>query len=104
MAVVCSLVSIATGIELKHNGFGMTGGMSLSGKVLGVVGGLEAKLQHAFEEQYWKVVVPGVNHDEAKRLIEANQWEGLELIPVDTIQELVVRVFLKDDDNQRGGS
>ena len=75
--------------------FGMTGALSLSGKVL-EVGGLEAKLLHAFEAQYRRVVIPQANRDEANRLVAANQWDDLQLIPVANILELVAKVYLEE--------
>jgi len=75
--------------------FAMTGVLSLAGEVL-EVGGLEAKLLHAHEGQYRRVVIPQANRDEAKRLVAANQWDDLHLIPVANIQELVAKVYLEE--------
>ena len=97
MAVVCSLIAVSTGIEMKHRELCMTGELSLSGKVL-EVGGIQPKIEHAVETQFEKVVLPRANYDEARRLVEANNWqEDLELTPVEDIKELVTRVFLPDE-------
>lgn len=93
-----SLVSVTTGISIDcDTGFGMTGEMSLTGKVL-EVDGIKAKLEHAVSKGLDRVLIPRANHDEALKVLKENHWDdAVELIAVSDILGLLKHVFVVND-------
>ena len=98
MAVFCSLVIANTGLKMIHDDISMTGEIDLCGNVLGVVS-IGSKLEHAVSSGRRKVVLPRANLEEAMKLKLEKNWEGLELLDVGNIRELVTRVFPVEGDS-----
>jgi ATP-dependent Lon protease len=86
LAMVTSIVSVMTGIPVRRD-VAMTGEVTLRGNAL-PIGGLKEKLLAALRGGIKVVLIPQEN---AKDLIEipANVKEGLEIIPVSHVREVL---------------
>ena len=86
VAMVTSIVSVLTDIPVRRD-VAMTGEVTLRGNVL-PIGGLKEKLLAALRGGIKRVLIP---KDNAKDLPEIpdNVKEGLEIIPVDTVTEVL---------------
>lgn len=95
VAMCTSIVSVLTGIPVRRD-VAMTGEITLRGRVL-AIGGLKEKLLAAHRGGIKKVLIP---YDNAKDLIEipANAKEGLEIIPVKTVEEVVKHALVRVPD------
>lgn len=91
-AMVTAIVSALTGIEVRRD-IAMTGEINLRGNVT-EIGGLKEKLLAALRGGIKKVLIP---KDNAKDLeeIPANVKKGLEIIPVGTIEEVLVQALVR---------
>ncbi len=95
VAMVTSIVSVLSGIPVRRD-VAMTGEVTLRGAVL-PIGGLKEKLLAALRGGIKTVLIP---KDNAKDLpdIPDNVKEGLEIIPVETVSE-VLKVALTAEPN-----
>lgn len=92
VTICTALVSRLTNIAVKPN-VAMTGEVTLSGKVL-TIGGLKEKLLAALRGGVKTVIIPEGNEKDLAE-IPQNAKEGLEIIPVKTIDE-VLEIALVD--------
>ena len=92
VAMVTSIVSALTGIPI-HKGVAMTGEVDLLGQVL-PIGGLKEKLLAALRGGITKVLIPKENVKDLEE-IPANVKDGLEIIPVSVVEEVLEHAFTK---------
>ncbi len=92
IAMCTSIISVLTGIPVRRD-VAMTGEITLRGRVLGI-GGLKEKLLAAHRGGIKKVLIP---YDNAKDLpeIPSNVKEGLEIVPVKTVDEVIEHAFVR---------
>ena len=92
VAMVTSIVSVLTGIPVRKD-VAMTGEVTLRGHVL-AIGGLKEKLLAALRGGITTVLIPEEN---AKDLVEipANVKEGLEIVPVSHVREVLARALVR---------
>jgi ATP-dependent Lon protease len=93
IAICTSLVSALTDIPVKHN-VAMTGEITLRGRVL-AIGGLKEKLLAAYRAGIKTVLIPKQNIKDLEE-IPAKVTQGLQIIPVDSIDE-VLKIALASD-------
>ena len=86
IAMVTSIVSSLTGIPVKRE-VAMTGEVTLRGRVL-PIGGLKEKLLAAFRGGIKTVLIPDENEKDLAE-IPKNVIEGLKIIPVKTVDEVL---------------
>ena len=86
IAMVTSIVSSLTGIPVKRE-FAMTGEVTLRGRVL-PIGGLKEKLLAALRGGIKTVLIPDENEKDLAE-IPKNVIEGLKIIPVKTVDEVL---------------
>ncbi len=86
IAMVTSIVSALTGIPVRHD-VAMTGEVTLRGRVL-AIGGLKEKLLAAMRGGIKTVLIPKQNEKDLAD-IPNNVKRGLEIIPVDTVDEVL---------------
>lgn len=85
-AMVTAIVSALTGIEVRKD-VAMTGEVNLRGYVT-AIGGLKEKLLAALRGGITKVMIPAENEKDLAD-IPANVKKGLEIVPVNTIEEVL---------------
>ncbi len=92
VAMVTSIVSVMTGIPVRKD-IAMTGEVTLRGNIL-QIGGLKEKLLAALRGGIKTVLIP---EDNAKDLpeIPANVKEGLEIIPVAHVREVLKHALVR---------
>ncbi|MEO0399977.1 MAG: endopeptidase La [Pseudomonadota bacterium] len=92
VAMATAIVSVLTGVEV-HKDIAMTGEISLRGRVL-AIGGLKEKLLAALRAGIKTVLIPEENE---KDLVEIpdNVKEGLNIIPVRTVDEVLSHALVK---------
>ncbi len=92
LAMVTSIVSVLTGIPVRKD-IAMTGEVSLRGNAM-AIGGLKEKLLAALRGGIKTVLIPEEN---AKDLadIPANVKEGMEIIPVTHVREVLARALVR---------
>ena len=92
LAMVTSIVSVLTGIPVRKD-IAMTGEVSLRGNAM-PIGGLKEKLLAALRGGIKTVLIPQENE---KDLIDipANVKEGLEIIPVTHVREVLARALVR---------
>jgi ATP-dependent Lon protease len=90
VAMAVAIVSVLTGIPVRKD-LAMTGEITLRGRVL-PIGGLKEKLLAALRSGIRTVLIPAEN---AKDLAEVpdNVKSGLEIIPVATVDEVLLRAL-----------
>lgn len=95
VAMCTSIVSVLTGIPVRKE-VAMTGEITLRGHVL-PIGGLKEKLLAAHRGGIKKVLIP---HDNVKDLkeIPENVKEGLNIVPVKTVDDVIGHALLKRPD------
>ena len=86
IAITTSIVSVLTGIPVKSS-LAITGEVTLRGRVL-PIGGLKEKLLAALRAGIKTVLFPKDNEKDLAE-IPGNVKKGLELIPVDTVDEVL---------------
>ena len=93
IAMVTSIVSVLTDIAI-HKDVAMTGEVTLRGNVL-PIGGLKEKLLAALRGGIKTVLIP---KDNVKDLpdIPDNVKDGLEIIPVETVSEVLARALVSE--------
>ncbi len=90
MAMVLAMLSLITGKRVKHD-VAMTGEITLRGEVL-AIGGLNEKLLAAQRNKLRKVLIPKDNEPDLIE-IPAKIKEGLEIVPVSTVDEALEHTF-----------
>lgn len=89
VSVAAAVISALSGIAVKQD-IGMTGSLSVRGKVL-PVGGVTKKVEAAAETGIKKVIIPKANEDDI--LLEEKYEEEIEIIPVETLEEVLEIAF-----------
>ena len=90
IGMVTSIVSTLTGIPVRKD-VAMTGEVTLRGRVL-PIGGLKEKLLAALRGGIKTVLIPAENEKDLAE-IPANVKEGLEIIPVSHVDEVLARAL-----------
>ncbi|MFN7173701.1 MAG: endopeptidase La, partial [Thermaurantiacus tibetensis] len=90
IAMVTSIVSTLTGIPVRRD-VAMTGEVTLRGRVL-AIGGLKEKLLAALRGGITTVLIPAENEKDLAEIPE-NVKEGLTIIPVSHVDEVIARAF-----------
>ena len=90
VAMAVAIVSVLTGVPVRKD-LAMTGEITLRGRVL-PIGGLKEKLLAALRSGIKTVLIPQEN---AKDLVDVpeNVKSGLEIIPVSTVDEVLLRAL-----------
>jgi len=91
IGMVTSIVSTLTGIAV-HKDVAMTGEVTLRGRVL-PIGGLKEKLLAALRGGIKTVLIPQENEKDLAE-IPANIREGLEIVPVSHVDEVLARALI----------
>ncbi|MDI1294627.1 MAG: endopeptidase La [bacterium] len=91
IGMVTTIVSTLTGIPI-HKDIAMTGEVTLRGRVL-PIGGLKEKLLAALRGGIKTVLIPAENEKDLAE-IPANIREGLEIIPVSHVDEVLARALV----------
>ncbi|MEM6760088.1 MAG: endopeptidase La [Pseudomonadota bacterium] len=91
LAMVTSIVSVLTGIPV-HRDIAMTGEVSLRGNAM-PIGGLKEKLLAALRGGIKTVLIPQENEKDLDE-IPANVKEGLNIIPVTHVSEVLARALV----------
>ncbi|WP_404713635.1 endopeptidase La [Sphingomonas sp. MMS24-J13] len=92
IGMVTTLVSTLTGIPVRRD-VAMTGEVTLRGRVL-PIGGLKEKLLAALRGGITTVLIPQENEKDLAD-IPANILEGLEIIPVSHVDEVLARALVR---------
>ncbi|WP_315675610.1 S16 family serine protease [Clostridium sp. 19966] len=90
ITITTAIVSLLTGKAVSPE-YGMTGEVSLRGKVM-PIGGLPEKLMAAKRAGLTKVLIPDANQDDLKEVTEEVK-ESLQVIPVKTVDEVIKLVL-----------
>jgi ATP-dependent Lon protease len=93
--MVTSIVSVLTGIAVRKD-LAMTGEVTLRGNVL-AIGGLKEKLLAALRGGIKTVLIPEENAKDLAEIPE-NVKEGLEIIPVSHVREVLPRALVRMPD------
>jgi len=91
LAMVTSIVSVLTGIPI-HKDIAMTGEVSLRGNAM-PIGGLKEKLLAALRGGIKTVLIPEENEKDLAEIPD-NVKEGLEIIPVSHVSEVLERALI----------
>jgi ATP-dependent Lon protease len=94
IAMVTVLSSILSQRKIRHD-IAMTGEVSLIGDVL-PIGGLKEKLIAAYKAKIKKVLIPQKNYDRDLDDIPDEVKEGLEIIPVKRVEEVIKHSLLRN--------
>jgi ATP-dependent Lon protease len=92
IAMVTSMVSVLTGVPVRKD-VAMTGEVTLRGRVL-PIGGLKEKLLAALRGGITTVLIPKDNEKDLAE-IPANVKEGLTIIPVSSVDDVLSRALVK---------
>ena len=92
LAMVTSIVSVLTGIPV-HRDIAMTGEVSLRGNAM-PIGGLKEKLLAALRGGIKTVLIPQENEKDLAEIPD-NVKEGLEIIPVSHVSEVLKRALIR---------
>lgn len=90
IGMVTAIISTLTGIPVRRD-VAMTGEVTLRGRVL-PIGGLKEKLLAALRGGITKVLIPAENEKDLAE-IPANIREGLEIVPVSHVDEVLVHAL-----------
>jgi len=93
VAMVTSIVSAVTGIEVRRD-IAMTGEITLRGRVL-PIGGLKEKLLAALRGGLKTVLIPKENEKDLAEIPD-NVKEGLEIIPVGMVDEVLSEALVRE--------
>ncbi|KAA0920628.1 endopeptidase La [Aquicoccus porphyridii] len=93
LAMVTSIVSVLTGIPVRKD-IAMTGEVTLRGNALGI-GGLKEKLLAALRGGIKTVLIPEENEKDLTEIPD-NVKEGLKIIPVSHVSEVLKLALLRD--------
>ncbi len=92
VGMVTSIVSVLTGIAVKKD-IAMTGEVTLRGNVL-AIGGLKEKLLAALRGGIKTVLIPADNEKDLREIPD-NVKEGLEIIPVSHVREVLEHALVR---------
>ncbi len=92
LAMVTSIVSVLTGIPVRRD-IAMTGEVSLRGNAM-PIGGLKEKLLAALRGGIKTVLIPQENEKDLTEIPD-NVKEGLEIIPVSHVREVLERALIE---------
>ncbi|MFN6978362.1 MAG: S16 family serine protease, partial [Gemmobacter sp.] len=92
IAMTTAIVSVLTGIPVRKD-MAMTGEVTLRGNVL-AIGGLKEKLLAALRGGITTVLIPAENEKDLTE-IPANVREGLTIIPVSNVREVIERALVR---------
>ena len=92
VGMVTAMVSTLTGIPVRKD-IAMTGEVTLRGRVL-AIGGLKEKLLAALRGGITTVLIPEDNRKDLAE-IPANVIEGLEIVPVAHVDEVLARALIE---------
>ena len=92
VGMVTSIVSVLTGIAVKKD-IAMTGEVTLRGHVL-AIGGLKEKLLAALRGGIKTVLIPADNEKDLREIPD-NVKEGLEIIPVSHVREVLEHALVR---------
>jgi ATP-dependent Lon protease len=92
LAMVTSIVSVLTGIPVRKD-IAMTGEVSLRGNAM-PIGGLKEKLLAALRGGIKTVLIPQENEKDLAEIPD-NVKEGLEIIPVTHVREVLARALVR---------
>ncbi|HEX2558942.1 endopeptidase La [Phenylobacterium sp.] len=92
VAMTTAIVSVLTGNPIRKD-IAMTGEVTLRGRVL-AIGGLKEKLLAALRSGVKTVLIPSENEKDLAD-IPANVKDALEIIPVSTVDEVLVRALTR---------
>jgi ATP-dependent Lon protease len=92
VAMTTAIVSVLTGNPIRKD-IAMTGEVTLRGRVL-AIGGLKEKLLAALRSGVKTVLIPSENEKDLAD-IPANVRDALEIIPVSTVDEVLVRALTR---------
>ena len=92
IAMATSIVSVLTGIPVRRD-IAMTGEITLRGRVL-PIGGLKEKLLAALRGGVKLVLIPKDNEKDLADIPD-NVKQGLEIIPVSTVDEVLKRALTR---------
>ncbi len=95
LAMVTSIVSVLTGIPVRRD-IAMTGEVSLRGNAM-PIGGLKEKLLAALRGGIRTVFIPEENEKDLAEIPD-NVKEGLEIVPVSHVKEVLERVLVRMPD------
>ena len=95
LAMVTSIVSVLTGIPVRKD-IAMTGEVSLRGNAM-PIGGLKEKLLAALRGGIKTVLIPEENEKDLAEIPD-NVKEGLEIIPVEHVREVLERALITKPD------
>jgi len=90
VAMITAIVSTLTGIPVRKD-VAMTGEITLRGRVL-PIGGLKEKLLAALRGGVKTVLIPKENEKDLEEIPD-NVKEGLEIIPVETVDQVIEKAF-----------
>ena len=99
ITIATALISALTGIPSRSD-VAMTGEITLRGRIL-AVGGVKEKMVAALREGMRKVLVPVTNAPELELLPE-EVIEGLEFVPVRTMDEVLTEALSEQPEPRRG--
>lgn len=91
-AMTTAIISALTGIEIRRD-IAMTGEINLRGYVT-AIGGLKEKLLAALRSGITKVLIPKENEKDLAEVPDKVK-KNLEIVPVNTIEEVLVHALLK---------
>ncbi|MBO6730003.1 MAG: endopeptidase La [Maricaulis sp.] len=92
IGMMTAIVSVLTGIPVRKD-IAMTGEITLRGRVL-PIGGLKEKLLAALRGGVKTVLIPKENEKDLEEIPD-NVKEGLEIIPVETADEVLTRALIE---------
>ena len=95
----CALLSELTNTPIVPH-LAMTGEITLQGRVLGI-GGLKEKLLAAKQHDMKKVLVPHENFDDAQDVLKETNLDGIEIVYVNTMDDVVAHAFAKKPFKQK---
>lgn len=99
ITMCCALLSELTNTPVAPH-LAMTGEITLQGRVLGI-GGLKEKLLAAKQHDMKKVLVPQENFDDAQDVLKETNLDGIEIVYVNTMDEVVTHAFEKKPFKQK---
>jgi ATP-dependent Lon protease len=99
ITMCCALLSELTNTPVVPH-LAMTGEITLQGRVLGI-GGLKEKLLAAKQHDMRKVLVPHENFDDAQDVLKETNLDGIEIVYVNTMDDVVSHAFAKKPFKQK---
>lgn len=99
ITMCCALLSELTNTPVAAH-LAMTGEITLQGRVLGI-GGLKEKLLAAKQHDMKKVLVPHENFDDAQDVLKETNLEGMQIVYVNTMDDVVAHAFEKKPIKQK---